>query len=502
MRPQATDKEWCDSCWRTCWGLLALTLIALALRLAGLGQEPLWSDEYYTLRAAGAPTAAEVIERTVRQDPHPPLYFLAIHAWLKWLPPTGWGLRLPSALFGALSPLLLFLLAASLFPNRKGVAWGAAALLTVSPMHVWYSQEARAYTMQVALELAALATLAYGIRKQSRRMLDPLLIASAILTVVAMQTHYFSAFVWGFVFLSLVVAWLSRRLLGQRIILPLVILAIGAAGPALGAIGRLRSGYGISWLPKTQDASVIFYALRAQWLGPLWSPLPSWMQGVAVAAALALSVLGMAWTVRRARRDWLAAWFLIAGCALTWLLPIAISFLKPIIFYGQRYLIIAQPFFMLMLAAGAFGHRGRPAWVPKVLLAVVLLAQTAYLTESYAYQQKHPWDRAAQWLAGQLGPADRVFVLPGYDAGLLARDLGNTRTVEELYDNTPLGPRLGDFRGRVWVIGYGDLSRWLAATCPGRPFELVQRFLPKDTSNTIWIYASEEGRPASATASP
>ena len=126
------------------WGLLGLVVIGLSLRLSALGQESLWLDEYYTLRAAARPTVREVLDQLAQTDPHPPLYFLFMHGWLKLAGTSAVALRLPSALAGAAGVVAIYILALALLAGRRRLALLAAFLLAISPFHFWYSQEARA----------------------------------------------------------------------------------------------------------------------------------------------------------------------------------------------------------------------------------------------------------------------------------------------------------------------------------------------------------------------
>ncbi len=117
-------------------GLLALAVLALALRLPGLGDRPLHSDEsvqgwfLLRLRYTG-------VYRYNPANYHGPLmYFLAvIPTWL--LGPGEVALRLPSALMGAGIPLLLW-------PARRAIGrtgvMVAGLLLVVAPAQVYYSR--------------------------------------------------------------------------------------------------------------------------------------------------------------------------------------------------------------------------------------------------------------------------------------------------------------------------------------------------------------------------
>jgi mannosyltransferase len=98
--------------------------------------------------------------RDLLDNVHGPLYGLLLHVWGGFAGDSEWSLRAPSALCGvAMVPAMAWLAARWL--GRKG-ATPAAWLTAGSPFLVWYSQEARNYSMLmlcVTLSGAALLEL-------------------------------------------------------------------------------------------------------------------------------------------------------------------------------------------------------------------------------------------------------------------------------------------------------------------------------------------------------
>jgi mannosyltransferase len=75
-----------------------------------------------------------------------------MRAWL-WFGHTEAWIRLPSVLFAIASIPLLYALARRLIGEKAALA--AAVLFALSPTDVYYSQEARGYTMTILLVLAS-----------------------------------------------------------------------------------------------------------------------------------------------------------------------------------------------------------------------------------------------------------------------------------------------------------------------------------------------------------
>jgi 4-amino-4-deoxy-L-arabinose transferase-like glycosyltransferase len=148
--------------------LVALMCLGGALRLFRLSHQSLWTDEIVTyISAEGTPW--RVITQEDENSNIPPLYYLVANASLSLQPRVDveTALRLPSVLVGVLSIPLLFLVVLPWLGQQ--VALFAAALLAISPFHIWYSQEARPYALLLFLSLVALACVQQALQHPARR---------------------------------------------------------------------------------------------------------------------------------------------------------------------------------------------------------------------------------------------------------------------------------------------------------------------------------------------
>src|SRR5208282_4996677 len=130
--------------------VLLLTLAAAWLRLSHLGSKSLWLDEGATVALARASWRHFWWVWWYGEANLQSVYFLFMRAWIHGGQSEAW-LRLPSALFGIASVPLMFVVARRLV--SAGAALASAALLAFSPAHVYYSQEARSYTLTIVLVL-------------------------------------------------------------------------------------------------------------------------------------------------------------------------------------------------------------------------------------------------------------------------------------------------------------------------------------------------------------
>jgi hypothetical protein len=288
---------------------LALTALAGALRFATLGQQSLWEDETvtYWLLEGGL---GHVLHQLPHTESTPPLFFVLESGAGALLGRSELALRAISALAGTATVPLVFAIGRRTVSARAGLV--AAALVAVSPDLVWYSQEARAYALMVALVAATLYLLALAtdVREPERRR-DRALLGWGACAALALATHYFAIFVVAPQALWLVArAGPTRRVLGACA-LP------AAAGAALLplALAQHASG-GAGYLADIQLAQRLGQ-LPTEWsAGP---PAPvSYAAAYALAGAGALVALALLLTRADARERRVAAWMaalLAAGLA-------------------------------------------------------------------------------------------------------------------------------------------------------------------------------------------
>ena len=155
--------RWAAVTYERYWFVLCL-LVATCLRLFWLEAQSLWADEGAQYFVASAPTLEVFWERLEQRTFHPPLSFLISHLFLR-LHPSDFFLRLPSVLFGIGSLCLLYGLVKKV--ASVPVALISIGVFAISPLHIWYSQEARMYAP--LLFVALLSTLCFLWAVETRR---------------------------------------------------------------------------------------------------------------------------------------------------------------------------------------------------------------------------------------------------------------------------------------------------------------------------------------------
>lgn len=137
-----------------------------------------WRDEAFSYFMAKK-SIIEIIFFTAK-DFNPPLYYLFLHFWMKVFGSTEIALRSLSIVFYWGTVYVVFLFLNKIFKMRERKASFYLILFIINPLLLYYSFEARMYTM-----LAFLATLSYyAFYKKDRRLY-------LFSTIAGLFTHYF-----------------------------------------------------------------------------------------------------------------------------------------------------------------------------------------------------------------------------------------------------------------------------------------------------------------------
>jgi mannosyltransferase len=126
------------------WVVIIITLIGGFLRVLLLSNKGLWLDETLSVWVSNH-SVVEMLQWIARIDQHPPLYYLLLHYWIRLNGDAPYTVRLLSALFGAASIPIIYLIGKRLSGVAMGLA--AAVILALSPFNIRFAQETRMYTL-------------------------------------------------------------------------------------------------------------------------------------------------------------------------------------------------------------------------------------------------------------------------------------------------------------------------------------------------------------------
>lgn len=180
--------------------LAGVILLGFGLRIFHLQTQSLWFDEGWSWHLARLPLA-EMASATAA-DRSPPLYYAALHVWLKLAGQTEFAMRYLSLMADVTVIVLVVALVRALFRLWRGVssgAWGpaltAGLLYAACPFAVWYAQETRMYALVSALcALSSYWLLRWLLGRSPRVRRWPALAVSALALTAAVYAHYYAIF--------------------------------------------------------------------------------------------------------------------------------------------------------------------------------------------------------------------------------------------------------------------------------------------------------------------
>jgi len=134
--------------------LLGIIGIGLILRFWELDRLSFWYDETTSAGYADSPTWHSMF-LSLQGDVHPIGYFALLRLWSELFGNTDFSLRALSAMFGVLAIPLMLKVARRVCELPQALL--ATLIFTLSPFQIYYSQEARAYSLVTFLVLLSFA---------------------------------------------------------------------------------------------------------------------------------------------------------------------------------------------------------------------------------------------------------------------------------------------------------------------------------------------------------
>ena len=339
--------------------MLAILLIAFALRSWRLDFQSLWSDEGISLQRA-AQSLPDMLAAMPTE--HTPGYFVLLHGWVKLVGESDFALRFLSLAPSVLAVALVYALGRALHtPFREAplpgsppsgktsalstfVAVAAALLLATSGFQLWYAQEARMYASLLAAGLLSMFAQ-WQLLECPGRHANRWAVVYALATAAVVYLHLYGALL-PLAQAIFAVGWLAvrrdGRAFGRWVLASLGALLLFAPWlpHALGifGFGGWREGGSAAELPwRYWLAYTVSDGLAAPWR--TWLP---WLY-----LLLLLGGVFYWWRVRRA-----AALYLLVLLLGPFAAVLALAVRNPD--YHERYTIsLAAP--LLLLLAGGIG---------------------------------------------------------------------------------------------------------------------------------------------------
>jgi mannosyltransferase len=386
----STNREWRRMCdWAAprvdgvACAVVALTLVAAALRFAGLASQSYWGDEALTVSEIRTPLDG-MLSLVLGQETTPPLYFVLAWGWAKVFGSGEAGLRSLSALAGTAMVPLAYLAAARLFSRRVGVI--AAALTALNPFLIWYSQEARAYA--VYMTLTALSFLCFVVALRSREV--RWLAGWAVVSALALTAHFFAVFLVGPEALWLLLAWRGRRA-------AVAVGGVAAVGFVLLPLAIIDTTHGTGWIGESPLAARVGRTAGEFAVGPVArsSRLGSALVVFAAVGAIGLVAIGLGMRGQQRRSALMA--LAIGGCAVA--IPLAMAVVGADLLNPRNVAAAWLPLTVVVAAGLGSRRAGRAGGVGAAVVCAGSLVATVGM-KARSDLQRPDW-RA---VAAEMGP--------------------------------------------------------------------------------------------------
>ena len=393
------------------WRLISITSIlclAAILYFYQLGAESLWIDEIYSIDDA----------QNFNPSSSRPLYFLLLGWWMQFGTGDTW-LRGLAVLFGLGSIGLTYLLGRRLVGETTGLI--AALMLTLSPLFINHAQEVRMYTLSTFLGLGGTLALTYAL--EHLRAFS--LCVWAITRVLAILTTPLNVtlllpdiMVFGSQYRHRRRAWLALGvglLLIGILWLPVAFHLATSAGPAYmsgWAEERSHPGFADVFIHPFRTFTVFSNTFKLKPL-EIFSPAIAYFYHFYSAILLGLLAIAL-FSCRSSRLLWVAAWALLPTAAILF-----ISYASNTIWL-PRYLLMAVPYLLILLAAGFLRVWHGQRRVALAIALIYLIAVSGGLLQYYTTSDREDWRSVGQTITTHEQPGDVIAVSSTNSRPLLA----------------------------------------------------------------------------------
>jgi len=368
--------------------LLLIIFLGGFLRIYDLGAESIWLDEAESIIQADQ-SLSTVIETAIDTHNSPPLYFVILHFQMLLFGSGETAVRFPSAIFGILSLFFIYKIGCQLFNKKIGLI--SSFLLAISTFHIFYSQEARPYSLFLLMTLLSFYFFIQILKINNKWYY----LGYAIANILLCYSHLFGLFVIMSQVIYFALFW--KKYKQQRLkfagvqiasvlaFIPLVILVM----PRLSEI--IEGGGGsIGWIPEPSFMSII--RTFTDFAGNDYLILMVFFI-LCLIGLISIRMLNGKWTFHF---DSSGELILI----LLWLsFPIIIPFILSMILspmYVNRYLIGALPAFLILIAKGTGSFPN--VIVTYIIVALIALLALISLTVYYTEPMKEQWRETVDFI--------------------------------------------------------------------------------------------------------
>jgi mannosyltransferase len=376
--------------------LIVLTILGCFLRFYNLGFNSLWLDEAATYSFAKL-SFIEIWEITAGGEYNPPLFHWVEHFML-FFGNSEVIMRFIPAMLGILTIPLFYFIGKEFLDRNTGIL--AAALLTFSPFHLFYSQDARAYSMVLFFISLSLYCYLLAFRSNNKKFWALFGLFSAL----AFWTHFYSMIITGTLILFAIIINAEKIKRDAKELIPLLIslmVFVFLCLPLIIVTVRL-------FLIRTSAPPT--YGIQG--FGIIIESIQQFF-GYNLYSALFFSILLIMGFIQIFKIDKIKFFLFVSIIIVTFLASWGLSYKMPMI---PRYLIFMLPIFFIGVAAGfrliysAINNR----WFIYLIIAAIILIATPFMIGYYSSFSKEDWRGFSKNIESMTKDGDLVVLAPGY----------------------------------------------------------------------------------------
>jgi mannosyltransferase len=371
-----------------------LIIIGTFLRLYHLDFNSFWLDEAATHVFTQQSIGEYWQLLSSLGEVHPPLFYLVE----KIILPFGTSeflYRLFPAIFGILTIPLFYIIGKKMFGSPVGIIM--AALITFSPFHIQYSQDARMYTMLLFITAIALIFYLEAIKSNNLKYWLLFGLASAL----AIWTHFMAFIIIGTLIIYYIFYLVKEKKSPKNLIFSIVVIGvllsplifiikgvffnrIGSA-PTWGYTGDLFIVKSIIVLFSNNPISFFFFAI--------------------------LFCLGTVWLFFELREKF---YFIFTIVTISLVTGFFLSYKMPI---DPRYFIFLLPFLYAIIASSSLPFLQKAS--EKTVIAIfIVLCICVWSTQLYGYYCtpiNEDWRAASAFIKNTARTNDIIILMPDYN---------------------------------------------------------------------------------------
>jgi mannosyltransferase len=376
--------------------LIIITVIGLFLRFYNLGFNSLWLDEASTY-GFSVKSLPEIWQVTAAGEFNPPLFYWVEHIMLLF-GNNEVVLRFMPALLGVLTIPLVYFIGKEFIDRNVGIV--AAAAFAFSPFLIYYSQEARAYSMM--LFFVAFAMIFFLKALKTNDVTHWALFG--LLSALAFWAHFYAFTIIAAMFLYAFAIRIREIHQGIQNLKMLVIAAIVFIVLCLPLIVVTIQ------LFITRTASAPTYGIQG--LGIISETIRqvAGFNDIGVVILFALFVIGIIQSFLLDKgKGGLLVWLTVATFVISYIL----SFRMPM---QPRYLIFVSLIFFVGVAISykAFYSLLNNRGVVYGFIAVLFIISAPTLVNYYSGYSKEDWRGFSSLIQQRTNHGDQIVLIPGY----------------------------------------------------------------------------------------